>query len=299
MNDSQVLKQLAETDAHAPDTEMSNLAWSRETARFEIERRMGMDPQESTNKQGHPVSTVQPEPTDGSHVATRPPQTNRRQPWLIAAGAFAVTLLVVAGVALLNSTDQPFDAESSLAVADDYFAEFNAGEREAVMALFTPDATFTVGFIGDPAEPSLRSIWEERLEWNTAQGTIMTTHDCVVIDEAPGAVTISCDYGTHDAAAQAVDAVAVPTTTTMKVMPDGISEFDELYGGPDFTYVGDRFLAWMTKNNPADALAAAGFGNWSSLDEAGEHGGIRAQYADEWAAELQAAGCTFNQLAEC
>jgi hypothetical protein len=78
----------------------------------------------------------------------------------------------------------------------------------------------------------------------------------------------------------------------MKITADGIGEFDELYGGPDFLYVGVPFDAWMTENNPADALAA-GFGNWSSLDEAGEHGGIRAQYAEEWAGELEASGCTF------
>jgi hypothetical protein len=48
----------------------------------------------------------------------------------------------------------------------------------------------------------------------------------------------------------------------------------------------------MTINNPADALAA-GFGNWSSLEEATEHGRIRAQYAEEWAGELEASGCTF------
>jgi hypothetical protein len=145
MNDSQVLKQLAETDAYAPDTEMSALAWSRETARSEIERRMGMEPQESTSKQQQQtVANGRREPAAGSPVATRPPQTNRRRASLIAAGAFAVTILVVAGVALLNSDDKPFGAESSLAVADDYFAEFNAGDSEAVMALFTPDATFAI-----------------------------------------------------------------------------------------------------------------------------------------------------------
>jgi hypothetical protein len=297
MNDSQVLKQLAETDAHASDTEMSTLAWSRETARSEIERRMGMEPQGSTSKQEQTAATGRLEPAAGSHAATRPPQTNRRRASLIAAGAFAVTILVVAGIALLSSDDEsvPFGAGSSLAVADDYFAEFNAGGSEAVMALFTPDATFTVEF---QAEPTLRAEWEEILVWNTAQGTIMTTHECAVTDEAPGTVTISCEHGTHDAPAQAVGAVAVPTTTTMKITADGIGELDEQYGGPDFLYVGVPFDAWMTINNPADALAA-GFGNWSSLEEASEHGRIRAQYADEWAAELQAAGCTFAQLSEC
>jgi hypothetical protein len=122
----------------------------------------------------------------------------------------------------------------------------------------------------------------------------MTTHDCAVTDEAPGAVTISCQHGTHDAPAQAVDAVAVPTKTTMKITADGIGEFDELYGNPDFTFVGEPFDAWMTENNPDDALAT-GFGNWSSLEEASEHGRITAQYADEWATDLEASGCTFNQ----
>jgi len=296
MNDSQVLTQLTETDAYAPGTEMPTLAWSRETARSEIERRMGMEPQGSTSKQEQTVANERLEPAAGSYVATRPPPRNRRRASLIAAGAFAVTILVVAGVALLISDDEPvpFGAESSLAVADDYFAEFNAGESEAVMALFTPDATFALQFRADPAEPILRAEWEEILVWNTAQGTIMTTHDCAVTDEAPGAVTVECDHGTHDAPAQAVDAVAVPTTTTMKITPDGIGEFDELYGGLDFAYVGEPFDAWMTENNPADALAA-GFGNWSSLEEASEHGRIKAQYADEWAADLDASGCTWNQ----
>jgi len=315
MNDSQVLTQLAETDAYAPGTEMPTLAWSRETARSEIERRMGMEPQGSTSKQEQTVATERLEPAAGSYVATRPPPRNRRRASLIAAGAFAVTILVVAGVALLSSDDEPvpFGAESSLAVADDYFAAFNAGDSEAVMALFTPDATFASKFTGDPAEPMLRASWEERLVWNAAQGTIMTTHDCAVTDEAPGAVTVECDHGTHDAPAQAVDEVtqlrrsgiavvplpvrqsfAVPTTTTMKIWPDGIGEFQELYDQPDFNFVGDFFDAWMTENNPDDALAA-GIGNWSSLEEANEHGRIRAQYADEWSADLQAAHCPFNQ----
>ena len=298
MDDNLILTQLSETDAYAPGTEMPALAWSREVARSEIERRMGMEPQGSTSKQEQTVATGRLEPAAGSYVATRPPQTNSRRASLIAAVAFGVTILVVGGVALLNSDDEPFGAESSLAVADDYFAAVNAGDSEAVMALFTPDATFAFRFTGDPAEPILRAEWEETLAWYTAQGTIMTTHECAVTDEAQGAVTISCEHGTHDASAQAVDAVAVPTTTTMKITPDGIGEFDELFGSPDFTYVGNRFNAWMTKNNPADALAAGPF-NWSSLEEASEHGRIKAQYADEWAAELQADGCRWDQLTEC
>lgn len=261
---------------------------------------------------------------DVKQVETPSGQEKKRYPgWLVAAAAFAAVVVVGFGIGLVfnagsdSSTDVidtpttttqpatattvplPFTADQALAVAEDYFAEFNAGGSEAVMALFTPDATFTVRLIGDQAEPTLRAFWEERLVWNMAQGTIMTPHECAVTDEAPGAVTISCEHGTHDAPAQAVGGpYAVPTTTTMKVMPDGIGEFDELYGSPDFTYVGERFDAWMTENNPADALAA-GFGNWSSLDEASENGRILAQYAEEWAAELQAAGCTFNQLTEC
>jgi ketosteroid isomerase-like protein len=257
---------------------------------------MGMEPQGSTSKQEQTVATERLEPAAGSYVATRPPPTNRRRALLMAAGAFAVTILVVAGVALLSSDDEPvpFGAESSLVVADDYFAAFNAGDSEAVMALFTPDATFALQFTGDrTAEPMLRADWEERLVWNAAQGTIMTTHDCAVTNEAPGAVTVECEQGTHDAPAQAVDAVAVPNTTTMKITPDGIGEFHELYGRPDFGFVGEPFDAWMTENHPDDVLAA-GFGNWSSLEEANEHGRIRAQYADEWAADLEATGCTFS-----
>ena len=43
---------------------------------------------------------------------------------------------------------------AELAVADEYFAAFNVGDSEVVMALFTPDATFAFQFTGNPtAEP--------------------------------------------------------------------------------------------------------------------------------------------------
>ncbi len=298
MNDSQALTQLAETDAYASVSAMPSSAWSRETARSEIERRMGMDTHESTSKQ-EATDTTEHLPSSGAAdmVVSRQTSGNRRLAALVAAGAFVLVIVVGGGIALMSGDGepQPFGAESSLTVADEYFAAFNAGDSEAVMALFTSDATFALQFIDDPDEPILRTDWEERLVWDTAQGTVVTTRDCAVIAEAPGAVIVECEFGTHDAPAQAVDAVAVPTKTTMKITSDGIGEFHELFGRPDFTYVGVPFDAWMAENHPDDALAT-GFGNWSSLEEANEQGRIRAQYAVEWAVDLLASGCSFAQV---
>jgi hypothetical protein len=137
------------------------------------------------------------------------------------------------------------------------------------------DATYAAQYPGDPAGPLSRTEWEEELVWSTAQGTIMTPHECAVTEEAPGAVTVTCEHGTRDAPNQAVETVAVPTTTTMKITSDGIGEFHELYGRPDFTFVGELFNRWMEGSNSADA-PAAGYGPWWSVEEAAEHGGIRA-----------------------
>ena len=315
MNDTQLLTRLAEANAYGKETPLPETIWKSDLALREIERRMGMDTHESTSKQKTTGATEQLQSSGAADVVAKQTPRNRRSAALVAAAAFVLVIVVGVGIALMVGDDepQPLGAESSLAVADDYFAAFNAGDSEAVMALFTPDATLASQFTGDPPEPMLRALWEERLVWNAAQGTIMTPHDCAVTDEAPGAVTVECGHGTHDAPAQAVDEVtqlrrsgiavvplpvrqsfAVPTTTTMKIWPDGIGEFQELYDQPDFNFVGEPFDAWMTENNPDDALAA-GIGNWSSLEEANEHGRIRAQYADEWSADLQATGCPFER----
>ena len=225
MNDTQLLTRLAEANAYGKETPLPATIWTSDLALREIERRMGMDTHESTSKQKTTGATEQLQSSGAADVVAKQTPRNRRSAALVAAANFVLVIVVGVGIALMNGEDepQPFGAESSMAVADDYFAAFNAGDSEAVMALFTPDATFAFQSVGDrTAEPTLRTFWEERLVWNTAQGTIMTTHDCAVTDEAPGAVTVECDHGTHDAPAQAVDAVAVPTTTTMKITPTTI-----------------------------------------------------------------------------
>jgi hypothetical protein len=108
MNDGQVLTQLAETDAYAPGTEMPTLAWSRETARSEIERRMGMKPTESPDQPTVTSSQQQqeaaPPPSAPDQVITAPQQRRqqgRRRP-LVAIAAVVVVVVIGAAAAILT-----------------------------------------------------------------------------------------------------------------------------------------------------------------------------------------------------
>ena len=86
MNDSQVLVQLGETDAYAADTEMPAEAWSRETARSEIELRIGVGATA-------PVRTTLSKPRGWSW----------RRGALVAAAGFAAALLVVGAVSIFSN----------------------------------------------------------------------------------------------------------------------------------------------------------------------------------------------------
>ena len=105
--------------------------------------------------------------------------------------------------------------------------------------------------------------------------------------------TFTCDYDTVDAPTQAVGAPPVPTTTTFTVTSLGISEMHETYPGRSFTNINDPFDSWLRGNHPD--VEGAGFGEWTTVEEAVEHGGIRIQYAREWAAWLDELGCEVIQ----
>ena len=63
---------------------------------------------------------------------------------------------------------------------------------------------------------------------------------------------------------------------------------------PDYTVVDDPFNAWMEEHHPDDAEVVECCG-WPSLDEARQTGALRARYGEEWAAYLEAKGCTFDE----
>ena len=173
----------------------------------------------------------------------------------------------------------------ALSAASAYFAAFNGGDFDALMALLPSGATFSDSISGTVT----RDEWEQRLAWNLAQGTKLATPDCLVsTDGDPDATTVvECESATSSAPIQAVGARPVPTTIFISVTPSGIREVREEYGQPDFLAATQPFVSWMAQTHPVDA-ERVGFGVWGSVTEARENGQLSAEYARRWAASLEA-----------
>ena len=255
--------------------------------------------------------------TQDKPIIVKPERRRRLGPALV--GALSVIIAIVVAVALLSGDNEPdeqdvvnqspvttatpvttqppttttasaFTVDEALAVTDAYFEAYNAGDVEAVLALFEPDATF----FNDPFGWQTRADWEQLLVWNAAQGTTLSPPECTVTAEVPGvSVTVSCPHSNLDVLVQAVDGPPVPINLGLIVTPDGIRNWVSSFGQPDFNTVGIPFEGWMQRNHPED-VSAVGFGNWSSVEEAEQNGVLTAQYADEWAAFLEGNGCNYR-----
>ena len=293
MNDNQLLTQLAEANAYREETPLPETIWTRKLALSEIERRMGMEPRESTKQ---PAITSTPTRTEQPTVTGTPTRTKKRPPWwrgprvaLAVAAAFVVVAVAASAIATLIDSDGPFDAGDGLSVTDAYFEAYNAGDVEAVLALFEPDATFSNNF-----GAQTRTDWERLLVWNAAQGAALSPPDCTVIAEVLGdSVTVSCPYNHLEASVQAVDGPPVPINLTLTVAPDGIRDWVSIFGEPGFGTVSDPFESWMMDNHPLDA-STVGCCGWSSVEDAEQNGILTAQYADEWATFLKDNGCGYS-----
>jgi hypothetical protein len=195
-----------------------------------------------------------------------------------------------ATVAPTTTTAAPvFGAADALSVADAYFAGYDAGDAEAVSALFVAGAEFATNL-----GPQDRAGWEQVLAWNVAQGTVLEPRDCRVDGNDPGiSVTLYCPHDNFDALVQAVEAEPVPINLTLVVTPDGIAEWTFLFGDPNFNVVGRPFAVWMASNHP-DEAGSVGFGNWASTDEAEQNGVLTAEYAVEWASYLTENDCIYS-----
>ena len=247
---------------------------------------------------------------ESAHVEVEPGNSGKRgdmnrSRWIavlgVAAAAVAVIVaLAVAGERSDTPIDQtpatnpplptatlppPFGTEEASRVTDAYFEASNSSDVEAVLALFTPGATFNL------SGPVTQTEFDQMATWNAAQGTVLTSPECdttvVVTSEE---VDVRCRYDHLDALVQAVDGPPVPMSMTLTVTPDGISDLIRTIGSPDFDAVGLPFRTWMLDNNPVDA-GRVGFGNWNSVEEAEQNGQLTAEYAEEWAAYLAANDC--------
>ena len=200
----------------------------------------------------------------------------------------AMAVCLALGLVACGSSEDTFDADDALAVAESYFDTYNSGDVESVLALFEPGATFSNSF-----GVHTRADWEQLLAWNAAQGTILSPPDCTVTEEIPEvSVTVSCPHTNLDVLVQAVDGPPVAIGLRLTISDDGISDWDFNFGKPDFNAVAIPFRRWMTENHPEDANVV-GFGNWTSVEEAERNGILTAQYAKEWGAEIEAGNCDY------
>ena len=221
------------------------------------------------------------------------------------AAALVLFIGVAGGVIFAAQDDTPTNvaSEGPIAVVDLYFDAFNAGDVDAVLLLLTPEATLTerFGSVGEFSQLD-RLEWEQELTDSLAQETVLTPHDCTEANDPPAGVTIFvCEYGLRNALTQAVDAPSIPVITTFSVTPAGkINEiqvnYNEAETGIDFVHVGRPFGQWMQANHPEFAGLATTDQQVQSCCESmspTETGLLIAQYAQEWAAYLEANDCTY------
>jgi hypothetical protein len=278
MNDIQLLELVADTDAYAPETPVPESVWSRHRCFREIERRVDMRDE---------VKVVTRPPRD----ATRPPPEKRSPRALIAAAAFAITIIAVGALALITtlSDDGQETGGSSLDTANQFFAAYNAGDPDSVMALLAPGAVISDYYIAG----STVGDWEMEMVWGTAQGTVVVDPTCSVTADMGLTVVVDCSTETYLAVAQAVSADPVPTHLTMILAEGEIRQLSYAYGYPFFTTVSTPFDAWIWNHRNEDATRV-GHGRWETVDEARENGLLTAKYAKEWADYLEANGCSIE-----
>jgi hypothetical protein len=225
-------------------------------------------------------------------------QDQKRKGW-VAAIAFAAVVVVVGGAILLNAQTEGLDPASTpmepptndeaLGIMASYFDAYDAGDVEAVLALFEPDAT-----LASSGDAMTIDDLEQYLTWNLAQATVQTPMECTVQEtEDQDTINVTCAFTHLPASAAAVDGPAVPHNVYTVVSSEGIRSFESHFYQPNFRTVDVHFFEWMNETHPEDRFRLD-FGIWDSIDEAEQLGLLRAGYVIEWAAYLDANGCEYD-----
>jgi hypothetical protein len=189
--------------------------------------------------------------------------------------------------ATAETLPRPFDEGAALSMATAYSDAVNEGDLDALLGLFTVDATYAPGAGGTVD----RAEFEQLMAWNLAQGTVLTTPECDTTEfEGAALIRVTCRYDHFDAVIQAIDGPPVPITLALTVTPEGVTEWIRGFGPPDFTFVGNPFHFWMERTHP-DVAPQVEFGAWNSVAEAEANGLLNVRYAEEWAAYLEGNGC--------
>ena len=257
-------------------------------------------------------------------TGTDHPDHKTRRRWLpFTIFAAVVAIVVIVAVAVLDGTeestpvetvdssenfDEPvptetiptgpeFGAESASAAIEEYFAAFEAGDVDTVIALFTPgtDPATTLCFKScETLEASESLEWLEKLlTFKSAAGTVFIDPSCEPTSTSAAEVSVRCDYVEHPGVARIIGGPTVPVVATFVISPDGI---DAVNRNPGASYVVDvPFDSWMIRNH-LDDRAGIVCCYWESVEDA-RQGGLRAaQYAPEWAAFLEEHDCDYLNL---
>lgn len=167
MNEARVIERLALTDAHAKHLPLPEESWTKEVAFSEIERRIGMQPQEPTEQTMVTTGGSEVDAAPVPDPLVKAPREGRVRPRsLVIATAFAMVLVV--GVALWavaasgGDTDATsgggidaaagdptitFDS-SSLTCSYSGPTEFSAGVDATFTVVGDSDLPFTAGIVG-------------------------------------------------------------------------------------------------------------------------------------------------------
>lgn len=227
----------------------------------------------------------------------------------MAAAAAAVLIVVVVGVALVVAsrggevepaappTTDAITVDEAVEVANAFYDAQHEADDATLGNLFAPDATGAPYFLSETLEGTELATWFAALSaWNIAQGATKSPIHCTGTPRPDGAVLVRCSFGESDALHHAVGAQEVPLTENMVIGAEGISSYARYWGDPAPQLVERPFERWMNAHHPED-VRAAGFGNWTSVEEAGRFGKLRADYAQQWAEHLAANGCTYSDFA--
>ena len=130
--------------------------------------------------------------------------------------------------------------------------------------------------LGCRGRPAVSSTWTASLACQAAGSRSSAPTACTL-----GMTRLSRDRSCARSAQLVVHDGAI-TDLTRTVIP------------PDYTVVDNPFDTWMQEHHSDDDEVVACC-DWPSLDEARQTGALRARYGEEWAAYLEAKGCTFDE----
>ena len=293
MKNIDLIDRLSAIDAFAPGTQLPEQTWTPEVALTEIERRMGMDPTDTTVEK-KAAGASQEDVLLAGQVDTDEPKElrvrrKRRSRGLLVAAVAAVVVLVAGFGTWIAIDDSPDPVADPAAISRAWIDAFNDGDTERALGLLTPDASLSEFYTGMSSEFDIidPAFHEQQLAWETAQGSTLVGPECLVTGDAPEAGTmVVCEFGWHPIVEQAIGDTPIPTVLTLVVTEDGIHSMAFEYP-PEFQPAG--FEQWLRINHAEDVQKVT-YGDWSSVAEAREGGLLRAQYAQEWAAFLETSG---------